>query len=650
MSFISSERLQEKESLRSTFSSVALWLMEQAGKTWNSLQKRCHSLFLERERRTPRERAWSLSTSTQSASVDVAPERSSERDCVMDEEHTVTLGGSADVCRPRVAKGAGVGMLRDSYFRFAPWTSRKKRPSEKQTVEEKQPEEYHKRMREGNYKEEDDAHVVLSKKNNRLLEEGEDGEENFACNGAEQPLAVFVSTQGQQNSQENDFVDRVCIEHTFPSHPPRPATLRQRFSETVAHCFPTRWVRVQDESLRPTPSHRKIHLSELMLDHCPFPAGSELARKWYLIKRHTAPLSRGPSSPNETGSATPATPIGEDEEDALRERRRRSIEEGVEPPPHAHIHTVEASVQVNPLYRLGPKLAAGMGELLVNGEGGSATITVPGTSWLPTVEDQEDDITEEDEVGLEQEETSCQAEPPEEERRAVTTGASLCLYPWRSRSRDDSITSTGTVKPLALIQQPAITQQMLPGVASATLNHRAHTQIDYIHCLVPDLLEITRSTFYWGVMDRYEAEALLEGRPEGTFLLRDSAQEDYLFSVSFRRYGRSLHARVEQWNHNFSFDAHDPCVFHAPTVTSLLRHYKEPSACMFFEPLLATPLCRTFCFGLQRLCRAAICQRLTYDGIETLPLPHTLKEYLREYHYKQKVRVCRLDQVHSYVK
>jgi hypothetical protein len=55
-----------------------------------------------------------------------------------------------------------------------------------------------------------------------------------------------------------------------------------------------------------------------------------------------------------------------------------------------------------------------------------------------------------------------------------------------------------------------------------------------------------------------QAEQLLDNKPEGTFLLRDSAQEDYLFSVSFRRYSRSLHARIEQWNHKFSFDSHDP--------------------------------------------------------------------------------------------
>uniref|UniRef100_A0A8C2P359 Suppressor of cytokine signaling 4 n=1 Tax=Capra hircus TaxID=9925 RepID=A0A8C2P359_CAPHI len=170
-----------------------------------------------------------------------------------------------------------------------------------------------------------------------------------------------------------------------------------------------------------------------------------------------------------------------------------------------------------------------------------------------------------------------------------------------------------------------------------------HTQIDYVHCLVPDLLQINNNPCYWGVMDKYAAEALLEGKPEGTFLLRDSAQEDYLFSVSFRRYSRSLHARIEQWNHNFSFDAHDPCVFHSPDITGLLEHYKDPSACMFFEPLLSTPLIRTFPFSLQHICRTVICNCTTYDGIDALPIPSSMKLYLKEYHYKSKVRVLRID-------
>ena len=170
-----------------------------------------------------------------------------------------------------------------------------------------------------------------------------------------------------------------------------------------------------------------------------------------------------------------------------------------------------------------------------------------------------------------------------------------------------------------------------------------HTQIDYIHCLVPDLLQIAKCSFYWGVMDRYEAEKLLENRAEGTFLLRDSAQEEFLFSVSFRRYNRSLHARIEQWNHRFSFDSHDPGVYSDTSVCGLLEHYKDPSCCLFFEPMLTLPLNRTFAFSLQHLCRAAVCRYTTYDGVNLLPLPKSMKDYLKYYHYKQKVRVRRFE-------
>lgn len=110
-----------------------------------------------------------------------------------------------------------------------------------------------------------------------------------------------------------------------------------------------------------------------------------------------------------------------------------------------------------------------------------------------------------------------------------------------------------------------------------------------------------------------------------------------------RRYNRSLHARIEQWNNHFSFDSHDPSVFSSPTVTGLIEHYKDPSCCMFFEPMLTTPLHRNFPFGLQHLARATICSQLKYDSINTLALPKSLKMYLKEYHYKQRVRMRRFE-------
>lgn len=187
----------------------------------------------------------------------------------------------------------------------------------------------------------------------------------------------------------------------------------------------------------------------------------------------------------------------------------------------------------------------------------------------------------------------------------------------------------------AVLVRGPLSQHALPA--------KVHTQVDYIHCLVPDLQKITACSFYWGKMDRYEAERLLDNKPEGTFLLRDSAQEEHLFSVSFRKYGRSLHARIEHYQHRFSFDSHDPAVFAAPTVTALIEHYKDPACVMFFEPTLTAPLPRNKPFSLQQLTRAVIVSHTTYDGVEQLPLPPRLRLYLKEYHYRQRVRVRRLE-------
>lgn len=111
------------------------------------------------------------------------------------------------------------------------------------------------------------------------------------------------------------------------------------------------------------------------------------------------------------------------------------------------------------------------------------------------------------------------------------------------------------VPELASALQISNDRQRKLGRAQLTTVHSnqfiVHSQVNYYHCLVPDLEKITSSCYYWGKMDRYEAERLLEGKPEGTFLLRDSAQDEYLFSVTFRKYGRSLHARIEQSEHQF---------------------------------------------------------------------------------------------------
>ena len=110
------------------------------------------------------------------------------------------------------------------------------------------------------------------------------------------------------------------------------------------------------------------------------------------------------------------------------------------------------------------------------------------------------------------------------------------------------------------------------------------------------------------------------------------------------RYGRSLHARIEEQNHKFSFDCHDPGVFMSANIPSLMEHYKDPASCMFFEPMLCQAVNRKSPFSLQFLARATICDTLkSYSTVDQLELPKSLKAYLKEYHYRHKVRVRRLD-------
>ena len=49
-------------------------------------------------------------------------------------------------------------------------------------------------------------------------------------------------------------------------------------------------------------------------------------------------------------------------------------------------------------------------------------------------------------------------------------------------------------------------------------------------------------------MRRHEAEKKLSGSTDGTFLVRDSSDVNYLLSLSFRSVGKTYHTRIEYRN------------------------------------------------------------------------------------------------------
>lgn len=52
--------------------------------------------------------------------------------------------------------------------------------------------------------------------------------------------------------------------------------------------------------------------------------------------------------------------------------------------------------------------------------------------------------------------------------------------------------------------------------------------------------------WYWGPVSGSAAEKLLCTEPEGSFIVRDSSNENYIFSLSFKLDGSVRHVRIEQ--------------------------------------------------------------------------------------------------------
>ncbi|XP_060092526.1 suppressor of cytokine signaling 4-like [Heteronotia binoei] len=197
-------------------------------------------------------------------------------------------------------------------------------------------------------------------------------------------------------------------------------SLKQKLQDAVGQCFPIKNCSSRHSSV--LPSKRKIHISELMLDKCPFPPRSELAFRWHLIKRHTSPIKQKSESWLSVAS---------------------SHSEGKE------------------------------GEVESTDGGGPAVLQASSFGNSP----------------------SCSCDPPAKSREESDMDSddeamTLCAS---SRTRNKPRWDPGDE--LLQLESPP----------------KYHTQIDYFHCLVPDL-QINDNPCYWGVMDKYAAEMLLDGK------------------------------------------------------------------------------------------------------------------------------------------
>lgn len=151
--------------------------------------------------------------------------------------------------------------------------------------------------------------------------------------------------------------------------------------------------------------------------------------------------------------------------------------------------------------------------------------------------------------------------------------------------------------------------------------------------------------WYWGPVTRVEAEEKLNGTKDGTFLVRDSSNDRYLLSLSFRSQGKTLHTRIEFSSGFFSFYSFPDSESEGyRSVVELIErsmdHSRDGVFCFSRARALGSPAVPVRLLkplsrfnhvrSLQHYCRFVIRQNIRFDMIRELPLPRHVHGYLEQ--------------------
>lgn len=161
------------------------------------------------------------------------------------------------------------------------------------------------------------------------------------------------------------------------------------------------------------------------------------------------------------------------------------------------------------------------------------------------------------------------------------------------------------------------------------------------------LRTLRTSGYYYEGLSWQEADRLLRDRAVGTFLVRDSSDNRFLFALSVQTERGPTSARIHYRKGQFRLDSEDAlssCMPWFSCVVRLVDHYVQLSRsakghmCVWLDGhgrrdlpiMLARPLYRQL-LPLQHLCRLALNRAAAASPAALAPMPAALRDYVNDY-------------------
>ncbi|TRY86903.1 hypothetical protein DNTS_009022 [Danionella cerebrum] len=134
---------------------------------------------------------------------------------------------------------------------------------------------------------------------------------------------------------------------------------------------------------------------------------------------------------------------------------------------------------------------------------------------------------------------------------------------------------------------------------------------------------LEESGFYWGPMTVEEAHQKLSKEPVGSFLIRDSRQNDVFFTLSYKTQSGPVSVRINFKNSKFSLTGSKESF---DSLFRLLEHYISSPKKSLVRPCRKEPV-----GSLQQLCRRQIIQSCGGKNIVELPVHPILRDFLQTF-------------------